>query len=181
MLHLLLNKMEQILFRAFQTDYVDTHLIKLIQEFSGCNDIEAFVQRIMKTSTNHDVLFGVKFKFTLCKSNCTVISKFSNNEIILEFRSRKFQKIRAKMDCCHDTLANFDDWVLMTQEYYNMCEQFLYYIIWKYRDGLVTCNACSKYHWNDEFETCRSCMIVYNNIPCPKCLSYFGPQPHNHI
>jgi hypothetical protein len=173
--------MDKILVKLFNSDYVDVNLVKLIKDFAGrSSDIDIFIQNIMRQSTGHDKVFGVRFGFKLGKYNVRVISKFVGDRITVTLRSRKFQKILCKMECNRDSLEDFDDWVLKTQSYFEMCENFLYFIIRQYRDGLLKCNACEKYHWCTEINTCRACIQMYNQQACPVCHSHFGKQPHCH-
>lgn len=173
--------MNQIILKLFNEEFVDMNLVKLIREFTGPNDIDCFIQNIMKCSTGHEDLFGVEFKFKLGKHNVKVVSKFNSETVTLELRSRGFQRVRSRMECIRNQIANFDDWIVKTQEYYELCETFLYFIVHRFRDGLVTCNTCDKLHWCDCLETCRGCIKVFNSDPCPICKSYFGVQPHRHI
>ena len=172
--------MDRIILKLFETKLVDVNLVKLIREFAGGDDVDAFVNNIIRHSTGHSTIFGVQFKFKLGGSTCTVVSKYDNTKITLELRSRKFHKLRCESQCNRNDILDFDDWVIKQNDYYNMCESFLYFIVRRYRDGLTQCNVCDKHHWCDYYNTCQTCLSHYNKTPCPKCLSYFGRQPHKH-
>lgn len=174
--------MDQIILKLFDTDHVDINLVKLIREFAGdrSTDVDCFVQNIMKRSTGHDELFGVEFRFKLGLHNVKLTSKFENNLITLELRSRGFHKLLCRMPCARDQIASFDEWIAKTQEYFEMCESMLYFIIHQYKDGLLKCDSCGKFHWCHCLHTCRNCLQTYNNNPCPICKSHFGTQPHRH-
>ena len=174
--------MQDVVSKMFEEHQFDRHLLTLIREFSGekTSDVDIFVKRIMATSTGHEHLFGCIFRFLLGPHNVKIVSKYETDQIILELRSRKFSKLKCAMHCKRTEIVNFDDWVEKTNAYFDMCEQFLYFIVHQFKSGLLICNVCNKYHFTDAVQTCTSCLRVYNQTSCPVCKSYFGTQPHCH-
>ena len=168
--------MDRILTKLFDTNFVDINLVKLIREFSDGDHIDEFVRNIIRNSTNHEKLFGIVFRFKLGTHNCKVVSSFDFENIKLVFTARKFQQVGCKMPCKRGELLDFDAWVEKQNMYYDMCETFLRFLIQRYKDGLLKCTACGKFHWCESLHTCRTCLKVFNDTPCPKCLSYFGTR-----
>jgi hypothetical protein len=157
----------------------EPEILKLIKEFAS-SDVDEFVKNVLKSSRNHEDLFGVKMDITLGKHKCMIVSKYNGSFVEISLRSRGFQRVATKLKCPYNDVLDFDEWVCKMNRYYTICEQFVYFLVMKFRDGLLRCTTCEKQHWCDCNQICTGCLQVFNATPCPICKSYFGERPHKH-